>query len=128
MGAIAEAPTVPSGAALSGSVPGSMMPLPLDTVSFTDPAITDKILVQQVFATHSRTGTETITARLVNCTDFLLQIEGRSHFLGADMAPVEQVSGWKRAFLPARAIGTYSETSTETEPVKHYLIELREGR
>jgi hypothetical protein len=119
--------TPPSGAAIAPELPGSMTLLPLDTVSMTDPAITNKVLVQQVVASRSATGTVAVTTRFANCTDFPLQLEGRTHFLAADQSPAEPVSAWKRVFLPARSLGTYSENSLQVEPVAHYLIEVREG-
>jgi hypothetical protein len=69
-----------------------------------------------------------VATRLVNCTDFPLQVEGRSHFFDEKNMEVEKPSAWNRVYLPARAIGTYSESSTDIRRVAAYLVELREGR
>lgn len=108
--------------------PGTMSEIPLNAVSITDGAITNKVLVQTSAARRSPTGTVEVMTRLVNCTDFPLQVEGRTHFLDEDQSPTEPVSAWHRVFLPARALGTYRETSTDAQRVVSFLIELREGR
>ncbi|HEX6980868.1 MAG TPA: hypothetical protein VF342_16370 [Alphaproteobacteria bacterium] len=107
---------------------GGMRPVPLNTVSMTDPAITNKVMVQAVNASRTATGTVEIAARIVNCTDFPLQVEGRTHFLDKAQMPVEPVTAWQRVHLPARAFGVYRETSTDVTKVDSYLIEMREGR
>jgi hypothetical protein len=68
-----------------------------------------------------------VMARLVNCTDVPLQVEGRTNFLDQAQIPTEPVSAWQRVHLPARALGMYQESSTDVHSVQSYLIELREG-
>lgn len=116
------------GPALAPAVPGTMSEVPLNAVSMTDIAITNKVLVQTVGARRSPTGTVDVFTRLVNCTDFPLQVEGRTQFLDQSQIPVEPTSAWQRVYLPARATGVYQESSTDIRRVSLYLIELREGR
>jgi hypothetical protein len=112
---------------LFGSAPSTTPTLPLDTVSITDIGITNKVQVQDVLATRTATGTVQVAARLVNCTDFPLQVEGRTHFLNEAQMDAEPVTAWTRVFLPPRAVSTYSERSAQVDEVVHYLIEIREG-
>jgi hypothetical protein len=116
------------GLAIVPPVPGTMTPIPLNSVSMTDGAITNKVLVQSTAARRTPTQTVEVFARMTNCTDFPLQVEGRTHFFDDKQAPEEPVSAWQRVFLPARSVGTYQEMSTGTSGVATYLIELREGR
>ena len=118
----------PEAATLDNETEGSLVPLALDTVSLTDPAITNKVLVQKVFASRTSTGTVGITVRFANCTDFPLQVEGRTQFMAGDQSLTEPISGWKRVHLPPRALGSYTENSTNADQVAHYLVEIREGR
>jgi hypothetical protein len=112
---------------LLGPAPTTPVPLMVDTVSITDIGITNKVQVQDVFATRTATGTVRVAARLVNCTDFPLQVEGRTHFLTEARMDAEPATAWTRIFLPARAVGSYSARSIEVNEIAHYLIEIREG-
>ena len=116
-----------SGPVLVSLVPGAHTDMPLNTVKITDVAITNKILLQATNAQRTETGTVRVWARMVNCTDFALQLEGRTHFLNAGQAPVEAVTAWKRVFMSPRSIGTFSDHSIATKDVETYLIEIREG-
>lgn len=113
-----------------GAAPGAaaVQPMPLNSVNITDGAITNKVVVQATTARRTPTGTVEVWARFVNCTDFPLQIEGRTHFLDEGRAPVEPVSAWNRVHLPPRAYGVYSEASTDVHRVRFYFVEVREGR
>lgn len=117
----------PAEAVLVAPIPGTMNPMPLNTVSITDAGITNKVLVQAVGARRTETGTVEVWSRLVNCTDFPLQVEGRTQFMNKAQAPVEAPSAWLRIYLPPRATGVYSERSTQTQSAELYLIEIREG-
>lgn len=117
-----------SGPALVPPVPGTMTEVSLNSVSITDLAITNKVLVQNVLVGRTAVGAVEIGVRLVNCTDFPLQVEGRAHFLNEQQQPAEPVSAWKRVFLPARSTDTYREKSTNVDDVRLYYIELREGQ
>ena len=108
-------------------VPGTMTAMPLNSVNITDVGITNKVLVQAVRARRMETGTVEVWSRMVNCTDFPLQVEGRVQFMDKSQAPIEPVSAWRRLHLPPRTTAVYSEKSTETEKAETYLIELREG-
>ena len=118
----------PEGEVLVPPNPGTVSPMPLNTVNITDQAIIQKVIVQASNASRTPTGTVEVWARLVNCTDFPLQIEGRTNFLTAAQAPAEQPTAWTRVMLPARAIGTYSAKSIASDQVATYLIEIREGQ
>ena len=118
----------PEGPVLVSQVPGSVTHVPLNAVNITDVAITNKIMVQTNDAHRADNGDIEVFARLVNCTDYPLQVEGRTHFLDAGQVDAEPVTAWSRVHLPARALGSYSARSTAGAAVESYLIELREGR
>lgn len=117
---VAEAVLVPP-------IPGTMSAMPLNTVNITDVGITNKVLVQAVGARRTQAGTLEVWSRLVNCTDYALQVEGRTQFLDQAQAPVESPSAWQRVYLPPRTVGTYNEKSTKSDEARTYLIEIREG-
>ncbi|MBT3551532.1 MAG: hypothetical protein HOO19_18135 [Rhodospirillaceae bacterium] len=116
-----------SGPVLVSLVPGAHTDMPLNTVNITDVAVTNKILLQATNAQRTETGNVRVWARMVNCTDFALQLEGRTHFLNAGQAPVEGVTAWKRVFMSPRSIGTFTDLSIAAKDVETYLIEIREG-
>ena len=116
------------GPALASPAPGALQPLPLDTVNVTDPNILRKVMVQSVVARQTETKTVQVSAQLVNCTDYPLQVEGRTHFYDASQVETEPTSAWQRVTLGPRTLATYSERSVGTEQVASYLVELREGR
>jgi hypothetical protein len=107
--------------------PGSIDDIPLNAVNVTDQAITNKIMVQSVNAKRLPAGQVQAYTRMVNCTDFALQVEGRTHFLDAAQAPAEPPTAWQRVYLPPHTIGTYQTTSTQTRGVDTFYIELKEG-
>jgi len=115
--AIADVPTAPS----------ALIETPLNSVNITDFKIANKIMIQDTKARRSPAGTVEVWARFVNCTDFPLQLEARTHFLDEAQAPAEGVSGWNRVFLPPRAYGVYQESSTNVTKVRYYYVEVREG-
>lgn len=110
------------------AAPAALTEMPLNSVNITDIAITNKIMVQSASARRTPTGTIEVWTRVVNCTDFPLQIEGRTHFLDEGQAPVEEVSAWGRVFLSPRSYGVYKESSTDIARVRFYYVEIREGR
>lgn len=118
----------PDGPVLTSPSIGALIAMPLNAVQFTDKAINRKVLVQELFARRSEANTVEVIARLVNCTDHTLQVEGRTSFMDSTQFPIEPTSAWQRVFLPPRATATYRELSTATGEVAHFLIELREGR
>ena len=118
----------PTGPALVSPVPGALQPMPLDTVNVTDRDILRKVLVQSVAARRTETETVQVSAKLVNCTDHALQVEGRTHFYDAAQGEAEPVSAWQRLMLSPRTVTTYSERSVGADQVTSYLVELREGR
>ena len=103
----------------------TMKPLPLDSVSVTDPDLYGLILVQAVGARRTATNTVEVMTRLVNCTNSPLLVQGRTHFLSEGQGSVEPVSAWKLVNMAPKAIGHYSESSIEVDKVGNYLIELR---
>lgn len=118
----------PPGPVLVPQVPGSITVMPLNAVNITDHAIVNKVVVQATNAKRTPGGDMEVFARVVNCTDYPLQVEGRTHFLDAGQASIEPVTAWSRMHLPARSITNYSERSTRGGLAESYLIELREGR
>ena len=118
----------PQGPVLISQVPGSVTPVPLNAVNITDVAITNKVMVQATNARRAENGDIAVFARFVNCTDYPLQVEGRTHFMDGAQFDAEPVTAWTRIHLPARALGSYSARSTAGAKVESYLIELREGR
>lgn len=122
---LAQAP--PAEQLLVPPVAGTMTPMPLNTVNITDVGITNKILPQAVRARRTETGAVEVWSRMINCTDFPLQVEGRVQFMDKSQAPVEPISSWRRIHLPPRTTAIYSEKSIERERAETYLIEIREG-
>jgi len=104
---------------------GTMVPIALNSVSFSDSYAAESVLVQYTGAQRTPTGTIEVTTRMVNCTDWPLIIEGRTHFFDEGQRPVEPVSAWQKVHLPPRSIGHYSEMSTDARRVQTYLTELR---
>ena len=123
-----EALAGPSGPALLPRVPGSMTPMPLNAVNIIDPAIINKVMVQAVQARRNETGAALVWARVVNCIDFPLQVELRTHFLDEGQAPAEDASAWQRLQLPPKSMGTYRESSVSIDGrAAYYYVEMREG-
>ena len=117
-----------SGPALVPQIPGSATPMPLNAVNIVDGAITNKIIVQSTNARRGANGDVTVFARLVNCTDYPLQVEGRTHFLDSGQIDVEPATAWGRLHLPPHGLAAYTTRSTAGAAVASYLIEVREGR
>lgn len=115
------------GPVMVAQTPGSITDIPLNAVNVTDSRISNKVLVQSTNAKRLEGGQVQVLARMVNCTDYALQVEGRTHFLDETQAPVERPTAWSRVYLPPHTIGTYQTTSTRRGQVDTYYIELREG-
>jgi hypothetical protein len=120
-----QAAPAPAEAPAQAAGPAQM---PLNSVAITDYGITNKVWVEAANARRTPTGTVEVWARFVNCTDFPLQIEGRTHFLDEGRAPAEAVSAWNRVFLAPRSFAVYQESSTNISAVRFYYVEVREGR
>ena len=118
----------PPGPVLVPPIPGSLIPMPLNAVNIADGAITNKVLVQATNARRFEGGDIEVFARMVNCTDYPLQIEARTHFLDGAQRDAEPVSAWSRVHIPARGLQSYMERSVAGATVASYLIEVREGR
>ena len=116
------------GAVLVPLVPGSAEVMPLNAVNITDAAITNKIVAQSTNARREANGDVTVFARLVNCTDYPLQLEARTHFLDAGQIDAEPVTAWTRLHATAHGLVGYTTRSTAGSAVQSYLIEVREGR
>lgn len=110
----------------------------LNTVAILDDSLQDwdgppgrkggKIAVERTNASRTETGTLVAWALLRNRTDYPLQIEGRVQFFDEAEAPLEGPTAWQRLHLPPNSVITYRGNSTQTDRVKYYLIEIREGR
>ena len=116
-----------AGPALAGPLANTLSPVPINSARVTDQRIANKVLVQSVAARRTETGTVEVQARLVNCTDFPLQIQGRTMFLDANFMDTEPPSAWRRVFLSPRSLGQYSELSTGFRNISNFTIEIREG-
>ena len=119
--------TAPTGDAIRSMTPGAFTPLGLNTVHFEELDLAHAVMVSMVAASRGPTGEVTVTTRLVNCGEEPVQVEGRTHFMGADQVPTEPVSAWQRVFIPARSVGVYQEKSVSSTPVADFLIEIRRG-
>ncbi len=106
----------------------ALTPMPVNAVNITDYRITNKIMVESTNARRNPTGTVEVFARLVNCTDYPLQIEGRTHFLDEGRAPAEDASAWNRVYLAPRSYAVYREHSISVQAVRFYYVEVREGQ
>lgn len=111
--------------ALLGQVGNSMTAIPLDSVYVTDKSIRRKVMPQEVFARRTPTGSVELTARIVNCTDYPMEVRGRASFMDADQIPTENPSAWQLVHIPPRSLATYREVSIGTSQVAAYLIELQ---
>ncbi len=116
------------GAVLVPQVPGSAEAMPLNAVNITDAAITNKIVVQSTNARREADGDVEVFARLLNCTDYPLQLEARVHFLDGGQINAEPVTAWTRLHATAHGFVSYTNRSTAGSAVESYLIEVREGR
>ena len=123
-----QKPADVAGPVLVPMVPGALTPMPLNAVTITDAAISNKIMVQATNARRMPGGDIEVFARLVNCTDFPLQVEARTPFFDATQTGAEAPSAWKRMYMAAHTIANYSLSSTAGEAVASYLVEVREGR
>ena len=116
------------GPVLVPQVPGSATPMPLNAVNITDAAITNKVVVQSTNARREANGDVSVFARMVNCTDYPLQLEARTHFLDGGQIDAEPVTAWTRLHAPAHSLTGYTTRSTAGMAVESYLVEVREGR
>lgn len=113
---------------LLGQITDTMTPLPLDGVYVSDPAVQRKIMVQDVLARRTPTKSVEVLTRIVNCTDYPLQILGRTSFLDASQFPTESPSAWQPIFLQPHSVGTYKQVSIGGASVSSYLIEMISNR
>lgn len=113
-----------SGNALTGNVAGSMTPVALDSVQFTDKKLAKSMIVEGLYTRRTETNAVEIIARLVNCTKKPLQVRARTSFLDAQQFPTENVALWKTVFLPPRGFANYNERSIGTDNVANFLIEV----
>jgi len=98
-----------------------------NSVGILDDSIAKKIAVEQTNSRRTPTNTLEVWAQLRNRTDYPLQVEARVQFFDANKAPIEGPTSWKRIYLPANSIATYSMFSTRID-VSYYYIEIREGK
>jgi hypothetical protein len=87
-----------------------------------------KITVEKHGSERTPTGTLLVYTILRNQTDFPLQVEARTWFMDDKEIPSEKSTAWQRLQLPPKTIGTYKESSTETQNAHYYFVEVREGR
>ena len=106
--------------------PGVITEMPLDYANVVDPSIVNKVLVQTTSAIRNPDGSMAVQARVLNCTDHVLQIEGRTSFFDDALRSSEPPTAWSRMILQGRTYETYS-TRSAGSAASAYLIELREG-
>lgn len=116
------------GPALVPLVPGSAEVMPLNSVNLMDKSITNKILVQQTTARREEDGEVSVQTRLINCTDFPLQLEARTHFLDQTGMDAESVTAWTRLYSEPHGLTSYATRSTAGSVVNSYLVEVRESQ
>lgn len=116
----------PPGSALVANQYGSISPIPLDAVQYTDRELTRQVAAQSLHARRSPTNTVEISARFINCTDAPLVLGARTNFMDGAERAVEAPSAWKNVVMQPRAMGDYQESSLTTQ-VEHYVVELRNG-
>ncbi len=109
-------------------VPGENTGVRWNSASIVDDAIADKIAIKSISTERSPTQTLVINVVIMNRTDYNQQVECRTQFFNADKIPCEKPSAWKRVYLPANSIETYTESSMKTTEVAFFYVEIREGR
>jgi len=72
------------------------------------------------------TGLVQLGFQVINCTDYDLQVEGRTQFLDISEFPSEPVSGWTRLYLAPRSVTNYSASAISPDS-SGFRVELREG-
>lgn len=113
-----------TGPALVGQSYGlAMTPMPLNSVQFGSPDLTNLLAVQAMFAERSPADTVQLTVRLVSCADRAASVRVRTSFLRANTAPSEPASAWRVVYLEPRATALYTESSTARD-VASYLVEI----
>lgn len=95
-------------------------------VNMLDQSISNKVQVHQIYEGSTQTGTTKVSALVVNCTDYPLWVQGRTHFHNP-ASFVGETSTWKSMHLAGRSQEIYSESSLSDEGARARLIELREG-
>lgn len=112
------------GPALVGQSYGlAITPIPLNSVQFGSPDLTQRLAVQAMFAERSPADTVQLTVRLVSCADRAASVRVRTSFLRANTAPSEPTSAWRVVYLEPRAAALYKESSTARD-VASYLVEI----
>ncbi|HEY0838160.1 MAG TPA: hypothetical protein VGE72_29900 [Azospirillum sp.] len=116
---------LPAGPVLVAPTPGTMRPVPLDTVSILDGGLRSRVMVQSVTAGRTAVGNVEVGARLMNCTDTPMPVQGRTQFLDEAQRPAEPPSAWQRLHLPPRSFVSYGEVSVAGPRAASFLIEVR---
>ena len=63
---------------MASPTPSPLIEAPLNSVNITDFAVLQKVWIRDVAVRRTPTGTVEVVSRVVNCTDFPLQIEART--------------------------------------------------
>ncbi|RDV28035.1 hypothetical protein DXV75_03460 [Alteromonas aestuariivivens] len=87
---------------------------------------TIKVSLQRAGARRTPTNSLEAWSVLKNHTDYNLQVEGRVSFFDADEIPLDDVTAWKRVYIPANSVATYRDFSINPQAA-YFVIELREG-
>ncbi|MEW6261558.1 MAG: hypothetical protein AB1641_00645 [Thermodesulfobacteriota bacterium] len=102
--------------------------VPLNTVTFLDTGLDQKVGLQSTDSRRSPSDTVEVWAVIKNKTGSPLKLEGRVQFFDRQKAPAEGPTAWQKLFLPPSGLATYREFSTKVMEVGYYYIEIREGR
>lgn len=116
----------PIGPALVAQEYGSISPIPLDAVQYTDYTLTKQVVVQTLMARRTQTNTVQVYARMINCSGQPVVVGTRTTFMDATQFPTEPQSAWKNVFIQPFATADYNESSTSVN-VANYLVELRDA-
>ncbi len=114
-----------SGPALVANVAGSMTPIDLNAVQFTDRKLGRRMVVETVQAVRTPTQGLKVFVRLVNCKSQPLTVQLRTNFLDGGQLPTEPPSAWRTVFLSPRATAAYEESSIAGPKVGAFYVELR---
>lgn len=117
-----------TGPAILGKEYGvQMSPIPADSVLFATKGLAKHVAIQGLFASRTETDTVQVTARFVNCSDQVVKLGVRVHFMDSKQRPTEKPTVWQAVFIQPRSMGVYTESSLGAENVGSYLVELRDG-
>jgi len=94
-------------------------------VNVLDRSISNKVQVHELQKRSNPLGTTRVSAVIVNCTDFPLWVQGRTHFTSQSNTESE-TSAWKSIHLAGRSQEIYEENSISDQRIDVRVVEIRE--